>query len=202
MKKLDRALEFPATRRDPDSGFTLHGRRYDDPYAWLERLDDAETQAWIEAQEAVTHAVLRAVPGRDWLPERPASRRAPARASEWLRRLQHLGAADLYGGQRRSAEAGRRARLPQHPRRRRIRPRLARGGSQDAAAKRLRRLHRRGALARLGGLHDALKARLPRQQQRRAELCCWALDVAPPLPGEASGATSDDAQPNPGVPGQ
>ena len=61
----------------------------------------------------------------------------------------------LYGAQRRLAAAGRRARLPQHPRRRRIRPRLARGGSQDAAAKRLRRLHRRGALARLGGLHDA-----------------------------------------------
>ena len=39
---------------------------------------------------------------------------------------------------------------------------------QDAAAKRLRRLHRRGALARLGGLHDALQARLARQQQRRS----------------------------------
>ena len=30
-------------------------------------------------------------------PQRPASRRAPARASERLRRLQHLGAADVYG---------------------------------------------------------------------------------------------------------
>jgi prolyl oligopeptidase len=67
MKKLDRALEFPTTRRDPDSGYTLHGRRFDDPYAWLERLDDPETQAWIAAQEAVTHSVLSAVPGRDWL---------------------------------------------------------------------------------------------------------------------------------------
>jgi prolyl oligopeptidase len=60
-------LEFPPTRRDPDSGYTLHGRRFDDPYAWLERLDDEETQAWIAAQEAATHTVLRAVPGRDWL---------------------------------------------------------------------------------------------------------------------------------------
>lgn len=67
MKKLNQALEFPTTRRDPDSGYTLHGRRFDDPYAWLERLEDAETRAWIAAQEAVTHAVLRAVPGRDWL---------------------------------------------------------------------------------------------------------------------------------------
>jgi prolyl oligopeptidase len=60
-------LEFPPTRRDPDSGYTLHGRRFGDPYSWLERLDDEETQAWIAAQEAVTHTVLRAVPGRDWL---------------------------------------------------------------------------------------------------------------------------------------
>jgi prolyl oligopeptidase len=67
MKKLNRALEFPTTRRDPDTGYTLHGRRFDDPYAWLGRLDDPETEAWIAAQEAVTHSVLSAVPGRDWL---------------------------------------------------------------------------------------------------------------------------------------
>lgn len=79
MKKLNRALEVPTTRRDPDSGYTLHGRRFDDPYAWLERLDDAETQAWIAAQEAVTHDVLRAVPGRDWL------RAAVARSARYAR---------------------------------------------------------------------------------------------------------------------
>jgi prolyl oligopeptidase len=73
------ALEFPPTRRDPDSGYTLHGRRFDDPYAWLERLDDEETQAWIAAQEAVTHTVLRAVPGRDWL------RAAVARSTRYAR---------------------------------------------------------------------------------------------------------------------
>ena len=57
-KKPHEAPEFPPTRRDPASGVTLHGRRFDDPYAWLEQLDDAETQAWIAAQEAVTRAVL------------------------------------------------------------------------------------------------------------------------------------------------
>src|ERR671932_2491781 len=67
MKKLNPALEFPTTRRDPDTGYTLHGRRFDDPYAWLERLDDPETEAWLAAQETVTHSVLSAVPGRDWL---------------------------------------------------------------------------------------------------------------------------------------
>lgn len=67
MKQLNQALEFPAARRAPEGGTTLHGRRFDDPYAWLERLDDAETRAWIAAQEAVTRAVLCAVPGREWL---------------------------------------------------------------------------------------------------------------------------------------
>jgi prolyl oligopeptidase len=79
MKKLNQALEVPTTRDDPHSGYTLHGRRFDDPYAWLERLDDAETQAWIAAQEALTHAVLRAAPGRDWL------RAAVARSARYAR---------------------------------------------------------------------------------------------------------------------
>ena len=76
---MNRALEFPATRRDPSSGYTLHGRRFDDPYAWLERLDDPETEAWVAAQEAVTRAVLHAVPGRDRL------RAAVARSAGYAR---------------------------------------------------------------------------------------------------------------------
>lgn len=56
-----------------------HGRWFDDPYVWLERLDDAETQAWIAAQEAVTRSVLDAVPGRDWL------RSAVARSARYAR---------------------------------------------------------------------------------------------------------------------
>jgi prolyl oligopeptidase len=43
MKKLNRALEFPTARRDPANGYTVHGRRFEDPYAWLERLDDPAT---------------------------------------------------------------------------------------------------------------------------------------------------------------
>lgn len=67
MKNLDRAPRFPTARRDPESGYTLLGRWYADPYAWLERLDAPETQAWLSAQEAVTHAVLCSVPGRETL---------------------------------------------------------------------------------------------------------------------------------------
>ncbi len=38
-----------------------------DPFAWLERLDDAGVKAWIAAQEARTRGVLDAVPGRERL---------------------------------------------------------------------------------------------------------------------------------------
>ncbi|MBB2911027.1 prolyl oligopeptidase [Streptosporangium becharense] len=69
MSTFDLPLEAPVARIDPDSGYTMHGRRFDDPYAWMERLDDTETRAWIAAQEAVTRAVLDAVPGRDRLRE-------------------------------------------------------------------------------------------------------------------------------------
>jgi prolyl oligopeptidase len=60
-------VQFPTTRRDPESGYARHRRWFDDPYAWLEQLDDPETQAWIVAQESVTRAVLDAVPGRNEL---------------------------------------------------------------------------------------------------------------------------------------
>ena len=81
MKKLNQALEFPRTRRDPARGYTLAGTWVDDPYAWLESLDDAETQVWIAAQEAVTRAVLGTVPGRDWLREAVAHSARHARLS-------------------------------------------------------------------------------------------------------------------------
>ena len=135
---------------------------YHVPDVGLDASEYVTDQVWYESRDGTQVSMF--IVHR----KRPASRRAPARAFERLRRLQHLGGAALFGGQRRLAAAGRRARLRQHARRRRIRPRLARGSSQDAAAERLRRLHRRGALARLGGLHDARQARLARQQQRRS----------------------------------
>jgi len=67
MERRNPPLAAPAARRNPASGYTLHGRWFGDPYAWLEQLDDAESQEWIATQEAVTRSVLDAVPGRDWL---------------------------------------------------------------------------------------------------------------------------------------
>ena len=66
-------------RRDPDSGFWFHGEWIHDPYEWLENLDDPEARAWIEEQEAATHGILDAAPGRERL------RAAVTRASRYER---------------------------------------------------------------------------------------------------------------------
>jgi hypothetical protein len=84
-----------------------------------------------------------------------------------LRRFRRLADADL---QRRGcglARAGRHLRGRQPARRRRVRGRLARRRNADEEAKRIRRLHRRGRVARREGLYLAGEARDPRSQQRR-----------------------------------
>ncbi len=47
----------PPTRRD-DVREVLHGVEIVDPYRWLEDDKSPETRAWIDAQNAYTHAVL------------------------------------------------------------------------------------------------------------------------------------------------
>ncbi|WP_141619401.1 prolyl oligopeptidase family protein [Myxococcus sp. AB036A] len=69
MTPVDRTWKYPSARRDALSGYTLHGQRFDDPYAWMEQLDAPETQAWISEQEALTQSVLHAFPGREALRE-------------------------------------------------------------------------------------------------------------------------------------
>lgn len=66
-------------RVDPGSGFWFHGGWIPDPYAWLERFDDAEVMDWIEEQETATHVLLDAVPTRDRF------RAAVSRASRYER---------------------------------------------------------------------------------------------------------------------
>ncbi|MGH9118625.1 MAG: prolyl oligopeptidase family serine peptidase [Acidimicrobiales bacterium] len=59
----------PPSRTD-DVVDLLHGVEVGDPYRWLEDGESAETQAWTEAQNARTQAVLDAIPGRDTLHRR------------------------------------------------------------------------------------------------------------------------------------
>jgi prolyl oligopeptidase len=67
MRRPHQSLVFPPALREAGTEYTLHGRQLDDPYRWLEQITDADTRAWIAAQEAVTRSVLDAVPERDWL---------------------------------------------------------------------------------------------------------------------------------------
>ncbi|POM27733.1 Prolyl endopeptidase precursor [Actinomadura rubteroloni] len=45
----------------------LHGREVPDPYRWLEDRDSAETRDWLAAQDALFHAAVDGLPGRDRL---------------------------------------------------------------------------------------------------------------------------------------
>lgn len=41
-----------------------YGLKVDDPYRYMEKLDDPEVAAWFKAQAAYTDATLAAIPGR------------------------------------------------------------------------------------------------------------------------------------------
>ena len=53
----DRSFRYPVSRAS-DLVDVLHGVRVADPYRWLEDAESAETQAWVEAQNALTRAAL------------------------------------------------------------------------------------------------------------------------------------------------
>lgn len=63
------APKTPATRRDAVQE-VLHGVTISDPYRWLEDQNSPETRAWIDAQNAYTHPLLDAWPGRTALDRR------------------------------------------------------------------------------------------------------------------------------------
>jgi len=58
------APSYPAARKD-DVSDDYHGTRVADPYRWLEDDNAADTKAWVQEENKVTHAYLEAIPRRD-----------------------------------------------------------------------------------------------------------------------------------------
>lgn len=69
MAKFDRSLSYPTTRKI-DQTDDYHGVSVSDPYRWLENPDSEETQAWVEAQNAVTFGYLKEIPAREKIKQR------------------------------------------------------------------------------------------------------------------------------------
>ncbi len=63
------SFSYPPARRG-DTVDTYHGRHVPDPYRWLEDPDSPETQAFVEAQNALTEPYLEGLPHRRALAER------------------------------------------------------------------------------------------------------------------------------------
>jgi hypothetical protein len=70
---------------------TLHGVFIEDPYRWLENVEDPEVIEWMRAQDAYARAVLERIPGRR---DVAAEIQALYRAAGGVRDLQRDG--DLY----------------------------------------------------------------------------------------------------------
>ena len=61
--------DYPRTRRD-GTVETLHGVAIQDPYRWLESLDNPETKQWVKAQSELTELYLAHQPQRDTIRDR------------------------------------------------------------------------------------------------------------------------------------
>jgi prolyl oligopeptidase len=62
-------ITYPPTRQEVVID-DYHGTKVPDPYRWLEDDNAAETKAWVEAQNKVTHAFLDGIPQRAKIRER------------------------------------------------------------------------------------------------------------------------------------
>ncbi|MFM9905034.1 MAG: prolyl oligopeptidase family serine peptidase [Pyrinomonadaceae bacterium] len=63
-------FDYPKPRRG-DTVDDYHGTKVADPYRWMEDAPlNAETQAWIDAENKLTNAYLAAIPQRAWIKTR------------------------------------------------------------------------------------------------------------------------------------
>ncbi len=62
-------MNVPFTRRD-ETVDDYHGAIVADPYRWLEDAASEETLAWSEAQNALAHSYLAAIPQREHIQAR------------------------------------------------------------------------------------------------------------------------------------
>jgi prolyl oligopeptidase len=62
-------LQYPQTKKIPVVN-SYHGTDITDNYRWLEKGEDEEVNAWVEAQERLTHLLIDKLPHRQWLANR------------------------------------------------------------------------------------------------------------------------------------
>ncbi|MGC2400537.1 MAG: prolyl oligopeptidase family serine peptidase [Acidobacteriaceae bacterium] len=62
-------MNYPPTRKD-DQVDDYHGIKIADPYRWLEDDHSAETMAWVESQNQITHNYLQQIPYRSQIKQR------------------------------------------------------------------------------------------------------------------------------------
>jgi len=67
--RAEAAVDYPPSKT-VDATDDYHGTAVADPYRWLEKVDSAETAAWIESQNAVTLKYLDSLPMRAALRKR------------------------------------------------------------------------------------------------------------------------------------